>query len=47
MLHAAGRFGEAGVAHAIALLKGEVDRDMALLGVNSLDEVTPELLVRL
>ncbi|MCW8086685.1 alpha-hydroxy acid oxidase [Sabulicella glaciei] len=46
MLHAAGVFGEAGVAHAIDLLKGEVDRDMALLGVNSLDEVTPECLVR-
>lgn len=46
MLHAAGRFGEAGVSHAIALLRGEVDRGMALLGVNRLDEVTPELLLR-
>jgi L-lactate dehydrogenase (cytochrome) len=39
--------GEAGVAHAIGILKGEVRRNMALLGVNRLDELTPERLVRL
>ena len=30
------------VRHAISLLKEEVSRDMALLGVNALDEATPE-----
>jgi L-lactate dehydrogenase (cytochrome) len=43
MLHAVA--GRAGVDRAIALLKGELDRNMALLGVNSLAEVTPECLV--
>jgi L-lactate dehydrogenase (cytochrome) len=46
MLHAAAVAGRAGVNRAIALLKGELDRNMALLGVNSLAEVTPECLVR-
>ena len=31
--------GETGVAHAIQILREEVDRDMALLGVNRCDEV--------
>lgn len=31
--------GEAGVSHAIALLASEVSRDMAMLGVNTLDEL--------
>ncbi len=39
--------GEAGVAHAISILKGEVRRNMALLGVNRLDELTPAQLMRL
>ncbi|MDB5412993.1 MAG: lldD2 [Rubritepida sp.] len=46
MLHAAAVAGEAGVSHAIGLLKGELNRNMALLGVNSLDEVTPDCLMR-
>jgi L-lactate dehydrogenase (cytochrome) len=46
MLHAAAVAGRAGVDRAISLLKGELDRNMALLGVNSLAEVTPECLVR-
>jgi L-lactate dehydrogenase (cytochrome) len=46
MLHAAAVAGRAGVDRAIALLKGELDRNMALLGVNGLDEVTPECLLR-
>lgn len=37
--YAAAIGGEAGVTHAIALLSGEVSRDMAMLGVNSLDEL--------
>lgn len=44
--YAAAVAGEAGVAHAIGLLRDEIDRDMAMLGVNSLAELTPEFLVR-
>lgn len=46
MLHAAAVAGRPGVDRAIALLKGEIERDMALLGVNRLEEVTPECLLR-
>jgi L-lactate dehydrogenase (cytochrome) len=46
MLHAAAVAGRAGVDRAIGLLRGEIERNMALLGVNSLAEVTPETLVR-
>lgn len=35
--------GEAGAAHAIALLKAEIDRDMALLGVSHIDQIGPDL----
>jgi L-lactate dehydrogenase (cytochrome) len=45
--YAAAIGGEAGVAHAIGILKGEVRRNMALLGVNRFDELSPERLVRL
>ncbi len=45
--YAAAVAGEAGVAHAIAILGGEVDRDMALIGVNRLDDLGPERLMRL
>ena len=44
-LFAAAIGGDVGVKHAIKLLKDEVDRDMALLGVNKLSEVTRELLM--
>ncbi|MCX7374120.1 MAG: alpha-hydroxy acid oxidase [Alphaproteobacteria bacterium] len=47
MLHAAAVAGRAGVDRAIALLAGEVDRDMALLGVEALDEIGPHCLVPL
>ncbi len=47
MLHAAAVAGRPGVARAIGLLAGEVDRDMALLGIERLEELTPECLVRL
>jgi L-lactate dehydrogenase (cytochrome) len=43
MLFAAVAYGEAGVTRALTLLKDEVDRDMALLGIRSIGEITPEL----
>jgi L-lactate dehydrogenase (cytochrome) len=45
-LYAAAIAGDAGVAHAIGLLQSEIRRDMAFLGVASLDEVTRGRLVR-
>jgi L-lactate dehydrogenase (cytochrome) len=36
--------GTAGVQHAVTLLREEIDRDLALLGARSLDEVGPHLL---
>lgn len=45
-LYAAAIAGDEGVAHAIGILRGEIHRDMALLGVNTLSEVTRERLVR-
>jgi L-lactate dehydrogenase (cytochrome) len=47
MLFAAVAAGEQGVRHALELLKAEVDRDMALLGVRCLAEITPTCLRRL
>jgi L-lactate dehydrogenase (cytochrome) len=44
MLFAAAIAGETGVAHAIRLLREEIERDMALLGISSLAEMTPALL---
>jgi L-lactate dehydrogenase (cytochrome) len=44
-LYAAAIGGDVGVKHAIKLLKDEVDRDMALLGVNKLAEMKRELLM--
>ena len=40
--YAAAVGGQPGVAHAIRLLRDEIDRDMALLGVTTLAEVTRE-----
>jgi hypothetical protein len=37
--------GEPGVRHAIKLLEDEIDRDMALLGINALAEMRRELLM--
>src|SRR3954470_4596543 len=42
-LYAAIAGGEAGVARAITLLKAEIDRDLALLGIRSIGEITPDL----
>ena len=44
-LYAAAIAGDAGVHHAIKLLREEVDRDMALLGITALSEMTRERLV--
>lgn len=43
--YAAAVGGEAGVAHAIGLLRAEVDRNMAMLGINHVREMGPDLLV--
>jgi L-lactate dehydrogenase (cytochrome) len=47
MLFAAVAGGEQGVRRGLTLLKDEVDRDMALLGIRSIAEVTPDLVRRL
>jgi isopentenyl diphosphate isomerase/L-lactate dehydrogenase-like FMN-dependent dehydrogenase len=36
--------GEAGVRHAIEILRSEVDRVLALAGCRSIDELNPDLL---
>jgi L-lactate dehydrogenase (cytochrome) len=45
--YAAAVGGAAGVSHAIALLSDEIHRDMAMLGITRLDELSPRLLVPL
>jgi len=42
--YAAAIGGENGVRHAIALLASEIDRDMAMLGVNRISELSPRFL---
>jgi L-lactate dehydrogenase (cytochrome) len=42
-LYAAIAGGQAGVQRAIGLLKAEIDRDLALLGIRKLSEITPDL----
>ena len=37
--------GQAGVARAIEILRMEIDRNLMLLGLDSIDELTPDLLV--
>lgn len=44
-LYAAALGGEAGVRYAIDLLSAEIDRNMALLGIRELSEMTADLLV--
>jgi len=44
--YAAAVAGEAGVAHAIGLLRDEVDRNMAMLGVTACAELGPQHLIR-
>jgi L-lactate dehydrogenase (cytochrome) len=45
--YAASVAGEAGVRHAIGLLSEEINRNMGLLGINTLPEMRADLLVRL
>ena len=45
--YAAAVGGAAGISHAIALLYEEIHRDMAMLGITSVEELSPRLLVRL
>jgi L-lactate dehydrogenase (cytochrome) len=47
MLFAAAVAGEAGVAHAIALLMAEIDRDLALLGCKDIAQLGPGSLRRI
>jgi len=47
LLYAAVIAGEAGVQRALTLLKDEVDRDMALLGIRSIGEITSDLVRRI
>jgi len=47
LLFAAVAAGEAGVQRALTLLRDEVDRDMALLGIRNIGEISPELVRRL
>lgn len=42
-LYAAVVGGEAGVTRALTLMRDEISRDMALLGIRSLDEITPDM----
>ncbi|MBB1593937.1 alpha-hydroxy acid oxidase [Achromobacter sp. UMC46] len=44
--YAAAVGGQAGVAHAISLLRAEVDRNMAMLGISSVQEMDASLLWR-
>jgi L-lactate dehydrogenase (cytochrome) len=44
--YAAAIAGAAGVSHAIGLLSAEVDRDMAMLGIPDLRELSPDQLMR-
>ena len=43
-LFAAAAFGQPGVQHCIKLLSDEIDRDMAMLGVNQIDDLDPQVL---
>ncbi|HRE13662.1 MAG TPA: alpha-hydroxy-acid oxidizing protein, partial [Usitatibacteraceae bacterium] len=44
--YAAAVAGEEGVRHAFRILQVELDRDMAMLGVNSLSDLSPAFLRR-
>ncbi|GEO14390.1 alpha-hydroxy acid oxidase [Microvirga aerophila] len=46
-VYAAAIAGEAGVSHAVRILSTEIDRNMGLLGINSLREMSPDRLHRL
>jgi len=42
-LYAAVAGGQPAVERAITLLRDEIDRDLALMGIRSLGEITPDL----
>jgi L-lactate dehydrogenase (cytochrome) len=44
-LYAASIAGEEGVRHAVKLLREEIDRDMAMLGISNFDQLAREMLV--
>ena len=46
LLYAAVAGGQAGVQRALTLLQDEINRDLALLGIRSISEITPELVRR-
>jgi L-lactate dehydrogenase (cytochrome) len=46
-MYAAAIAEEAGVRHGIDLLKVEIDRDMALLGINAIGELSPDMLLEI
>jgi L-lactate dehydrogenase (cytochrome) len=45
ILYATAIGGATGLRHAIKLLRDEVGRDMALLGINTLDDMTQDMLM--
>jgi L-lactate dehydrogenase (cytochrome) len=47
LLYAAVAGGEAGVTRALTLLRDEIDRDLALLGIRSVSEISADLVRRL
>jgi L-lactate dehydrogenase (cytochrome) len=47
LLYAAVAAGEAGVQRALGLMRDEIDRNMALLGIRSIGEITPDLVRRI
>jgi L-lactate dehydrogenase (cytochrome) len=47
LLYAAVAAGEAGVQRALALLRDEIDRDMALLGIRNIGEISSDLVRRI
>jgi L-lactate dehydrogenase (cytochrome) len=47
LLFAAVTAGQAGVQRALTLLRDEIDRDMALLGIRSIGEISSDLLRRI
>jgi L-lactate dehydrogenase (cytochrome) len=44
-LYAASIAGEAGVRHTVKLLRDEIDRNMAMLGITSVDQMDKNLLI--
>ncbi len=44
--YAAATAGKNGVLHAIDILQSEIDRNLAMLGINTIEELSPELLIR-